>query len=107
MWCKRPSKSEKTAFYMRKWWCAILGLNQPSVAGRSRRRRREPDAFLGPVWDHTQCALVNDLRVSERPSTATRRPSTGGDLPKRVTATYWGSSSRFFDATFVGPGRKR
>ena len=60
-------------------------------AGRSRRR--EPAAYLGIIWDHTLCAVMNDLRDYE----CLARPHsrhTHDDQGKRVTAIYWGSSGR-------------
>ena len=59
------------------------------------------------LWDHTLCAMVNDLRVYERLTPSTRRPHTSGDLRKRVTATYWGSSGRRFKSCRPDQDRRR
>ena len=48
---------------LRKLWCAILGLNQTGLLSQFRSRGREPAPYLGTIWDHTLCAMVNDPRV--------------------------------------------
>ena len=51
---------------------------------------------LGPRWDHTLCALVNDPRVGAchaRPPVGHILPATHGNA---VTAIFWGSSGRRF-----------
>jgi hypothetical protein len=62
--------------------------SSPSVKhGETARVRSSP----GPFWDHTLCAVVNDLCVRN----AMHRASvvrTIPDLGKRATATSWGSS---------------
>ena len=45
--------------------------------------------LLGPIWDHTIGAMMNDLRVCERLPRGTQQLPTGGDLGKCVTANYW------------------
>src|SRR3977135_1025621 len=47
---------------------------------------------LGPLWDHTLCAMVNDLRVCERLAASI----TPDDQRQRVNAMFWGSSCRRF-----------
>ena len=42
--------------------------HKAAVAGAPVRR------VWGPLWDHTLCAIVNDLRAYERTYTATERP---------------------------------
>jgi hypothetical protein len=59
--------------------------------GVGDRGRRWAQPTWGPFWDHTLCAMVNDLRVCARHA---RPPQASKlrDLGKRVTATDWGSS---------------
>jgi hypothetical protein len=42
---------------------------------------------LGPFWDPTLCAVVNDLRVCERRA-APKLPPDTADQRKRVTAIF-------------------
>ena len=55
----------------------ILSRHDP--AGQSR-------SLLGTIWDHTLCAVMNDLRVYER--LARPYPATQGE---RVSTIYRGS----------------
>ena len=67
--------------------------------------RRIPDAIAkvpcwGPFWDHTFCALVNDLRVCGRHA----RPYPSSNLAltcANVFAIYWGSSAPTIRTTTV------
>ena len=54
------------------------------AAGENRPRT------WGPFWDHTLCAVMNDLRVMNVLHVHIA-PHTRGDQGKRVTAIYWGS----------------
>jgi hypothetical protein len=73
-------------------WCEYLRKRRPV-----RRRWGSVAALcLGPVWDHTLCAMVNDLRVCARYARARTDTPTVRDLGKWVTAIYWGSSGRRF-----------
>ena len=45
-------------------WLEPKILSRHDPAGQSRRP--EPAAYLGTIWDHTLCAVMNDLRVYER-----------------------------------------
>jgi|GEM_PF-5937900 hypothetical protein len=73
-------------------WCEYLpektSGSTPGAIGRG--------LWLGPVWDHTLCAMVNDLRVCARHARARTDTPTVRDLGKWVTAIYWGSSGRRF-----------
>lgn len=51
---------------------------------------------LGPLWDHTLCAVVNDLRVYNVSHGHNLLP-TADDQRKRVTAIYWGLSGAGVD----------
>jgi hypothetical protein len=78
-----------------------------SVMPSHRVRQQHPELFteaivlharpslgprLGPLWDHTLCAMVNDLRVCERLAASI----TLDDQRQRVNAMFWGSSGRRF-----------
>src|ERR1700687_5861010 len=61
-----------------------------SVWAGSTADRSAPN--LGPLWDHTLCAMANDLRLCERLAAST----TADDQGERLTAMFWGSSGRGF-----------
>lgn len=42
---------------------------------------------MGPVWDHTLCAMLNDLRVSERHASRSRRKN--GQRPGETRYPYF------------------
>ena len=47
---------------------------------------------LGPLWDHTLCAMANDLRIYEHLAPL----PAAENQPKRLTAMFCGSSGRRF-----------
>ena len=66
--------------------------SQPGV-GAANGNRPPP---LGSAWDHTLCAMVNDVGVCEHRAPAIETRQLPDHLRKRVTAMYWGSSGRRF-----------
>jgi hypothetical protein len=52
-----------TACHGQRRWCAILGSIQTDLLVNYGAAGEDRPLTWGPFWDHTLCALVNDLRV--------------------------------------------
>jgi hypothetical protein len=95
---------------LHEYWCAILGLNQtvsPITQGAAGENR--PIAW-GPFWDHTLCAMLNDLRVCELPA----RPHYGhllvvtcGNALPQLTGGQVVAGSNPVSPTKILPGQRR
>jgi hypothetical protein len=68
-------------------------LLEPKILSRhdpaDQSRRPEPAAYLGTIWDHTLCAVMNDAFMNVLH--AHIPPHTRGDQGERVSTIYWGS----------------